>query len=160
MFEDDPLDEAPASESEESLDEVFAAFRERVEEEVGADDFRTHYDLGIGYKEMGLLDAAVAEFELCLESPELSHEACVMLAMCCREMARFEAAADWYRKALQETDEGKPESFGLRYDLADVLSESGETGSALDLFRGLQELDPGFRDVSERVSQLIAAVSD
>ncbi|MDH3592346.1 MAG: tetratricopeptide repeat protein, partial [Planctomycetota bacterium] len=64
LFDEDPLGDAPASESEESLDEVFAAFRERVEEEVGADDFRTHYDLGIGYKEMGLLDAAIAEFEI------------------------------------------------------------------------------------------------
>ena len=59
LFTDDPLGDAPASESEESLDEVFAAFRERVDEEVSADDFRTHYDLGIGYKEMGLIDEAI-----------------------------------------------------------------------------------------------------
>ncbi len=160
LFDEDPLGDAPSSESEESLDEVFAAFRERVEEEVGADDYRTHYDLGIGYKEMGLIDAAVAEFEISSKSEDLFRESCVMLALCCRELERLDQAADWYRQALEALEEGHSGAFELRYDLADVLLENGDTGSALDLFRDLHEHDPGFRDVAERVSQLSAAVSE
>ena len=160
LFEDDPMGDAPASESEESLDEVFAAFRERVEEEVDAEDFRTHYDLGIGYKEMGLIDAAIAEFEISVRGDMLFHESCVMLALCCREQDQPEVAADWYRRALDGLEDGNSTSFDLRYDLAEVLAETGDTNSALDVFRDLQQLDPGFRDVAERVSQLSAAVSD
>ena len=160
LFEDDPLGDAPASESEESLDEVFGAFRERVEQEVSGDDFRTHYDLGIGYKEMGLLDAAIAEFEISVKSEGFFHVSCVMLALCCREQAQLERAADWYRQALGALEDESSGAFDLRYDLAEILVETGDTGSALDLFRDLQQLDPEFRDVSERVSQLAAAVSE
>ncbi|NIM01288.1 MAG: tetratricopeptide repeat protein [Acidobacteria bacterium] len=159
LFDDDPLD-APSSESEESLDEVFAAFRERVEQEVGADDYRTHYDLGIGYKEMGLVDAAVAEFRISAKSADLFQESCVMLALCCRELDQLDQAANWYRQALDTIDDGNAGAFDLRYDLADVLLASGDTGSALDLFRDLHQLDPGFRDVAERVTQLSGAVSE
>jgi tetratricopeptide (TPR) repeat protein len=160
LFEDDPQGEPPASESEESLDEVFAAFRERVEQEVGAEDFRTHYDLGIGYKEMGLLDAAMAEFEISVKSEDLFQVSCVMLALCCREQAQLDQAADWYRQALEAIEDGNAGRFALRYDLAEVLVESGDTGSALDLFRDVHQHDPDFRDVAERVSQLAAAVSE
>jgi len=160
LFEDDPIGETPASESEESLEEVFAAFRERVEEEVGAEDFRTHYDLGIGYKEMGLIDAALAEFEISVKSDELFQVSCVMLAICFREQQQPEVAADWYRRALEALGGDASNSFELRYDLAQVLAETGETKSALDVYRDLQQLDPGFRDVADRISELAATVSE
>jgi tetratricopeptide (TPR) repeat protein len=160
LFGDDPLGDAPASESEESLDEVFAAFRERVEQEVGAEDFRTHYDLGIGYKEMGLLDAAIGEFEISVKSEDLFQVSCVMLGLCCREQAQLERAVEWYRQALDALEEGSSGSSDLRYDLAEILAEAGDTGRALDLFRDIEQLDPEFRDVSERVSQLSAAASE
>lgn len=159
LFGDDPSG-TPASESEESLDEVFAAFRERVEEQVGADDFRTHYDLGIGYKEMGLLDAAIAEFEISLRSEDLFQVSCVMLGLCCREQAQLERAVDWYRQALDALGDGGSGSSDLRYDMAEILAESGDTHRALDLFRDLQQLDPEFRDVSEQVSRLTTTVSE
>ena len=160
LFGDDPLGDTPASESEESLDDVFAAFRERVEEQIGADDFRTHYDLGIGYKEMGLLDAAIAEFEISLKGEEFFQVSCVMLGLCCREQAQLERAVDWYRQALDALEDGGSGSSDLRYDMAEILAESGDTDRALDLFRDLQQLDPEFRDVSERVSRLTTTVSE
>jgi len=160
LFGDDPLGDTPASESEESLDDVFAAFRERVEEQIGADDFRTHYDLGIGYKEMGLLDAAIAEFEISLKGEEFFQVSCVMLGLCCREQAQLERAVDWYRQALDALEDGGSGSSDLRYDMAEILAESGDTDRALDLFRDLQQLDPEFRDVSEQVSRLTTTVSE
>jgi len=160
LFGDDPAGDTPASESEESLDEVFAAFRERVEEQVGADDFRTHYDLGIGYKEMGLLDAAIAEFEISLKGEELFQVSCVMLGLCCREQGQLERAVDWYRQALDALGDAGSGSSDLRYDMAEILAESGNTHRALDLFRDLQQLDPEFRDVSEQVSRLTTTVSE
>ena len=160
LFEGDTLEKTPASESEESLDEVFAAFRERVDEQIGPDDFRTHYDLGIGYKEMGLIDAAVAEFEISVKNEELFQQSCVMLALCCREQAQLDRAVDWYRQAVEALDHHSDEACGLRYDLAETLLEVGDTEKALDLFRDLAEHAPGFRDVSQRVEELAPAGSD
>ena len=109
---------------------------------------------------MGLLDAAVSEFQISVKGEQLFQVSCVMLALCCREQAQLDQAADWYRQALEAFEDETSGSCALRYDLAEVLVESGDTGSALDLFRGLQQLDPEFRDVAERVSQLAAAVSE
>ena len=42
-------------------------FKKGVEEQAGREDSDTHYNLGIAYKEMGLLDEAIAEFLLTRE---------------------------------------------------------------------------------------------
>ncbi len=49
-----------------SVEDVFSQFKKGVEETVKPEDSDTHYDLGIAYKEMGLLDDAVHEFETAL----------------------------------------------------------------------------------------------
>ncbi len=45
-----------------SVDEVFAEFKKGLEKVVKPEDVDTHYDLGIAYKEMGLIDDAIGEF--------------------------------------------------------------------------------------------------
>ena len=42
----------------------------------------------------------------------------------------------------------------LRYDLAELLAEIGNTEEALDHFRNVLSLDPTFRDVQGRVTDL------
>jgi len=144
----------PEQESQQSLEEVFAAFREHVRDEVGSDDHKTHYDLGIGYKEMGLLDEAIAEFEQALGSEQLSSEAATMLAVCRREKGEPQAAAEWYRKALEAPGVDAVSRITLSYDLAEVLLEAGSAREALDLYRTVLEADPSYRDVRNRVRQL------
>jgi tetratricopeptide (TPR) repeat protein len=139
---------------EESLEEVFDAFKRQVEDEVGSEDYRTHYDLGIAYKEMGLLDDALKEFEIAASSSELFREACSMLALCQRQRGELGEAVLWYQKAL-DAPGGTPEEVqGLRYDLADALVQQGDDKAALDLYRKILESDPGYRDVQSRVTEI------
>ena len=145
---------AEEEEAEQSLDEVFDAFKRHVDETVHAEDYRTRYDLGIAYKEMGLFDEALAAFEEATRSPELFREACTMLALCHRERGDTEQAVTWYRRALGGDDEGTPDLHGIRYDLAEVLLERGETEDALHLFRSVLESDPSYRDVRRYVNEL------
>ena len=152
LDDDEPL--VPQAPREQSLDEVFAAFQEQVERQVDADDFQTHYDLGIAYREMGLLDEAIAEFERTASAGGFRRESTIMIASCHRDAGRISVAVDWYRKALDLPSDDTEAQSGLRYDLAEVLAELGEMAEALDLYRVVQELDPSFRDISLRVSQL------
>ena len=80
----------PEAVDEESLDDVLAAFKERVQEELGDDDPRMRYDLAIGYKEMGMLDEAVAEFEIAATNDALRFESSVMIAVIRREQGKEE----------------------------------------------------------------------
>jgi len=152
--EPDPL--AAEAGTEQSMEEAFSQFRERVREEVGDSDFRTHYDLAIGYKEMGLVSEAISEFEIACSSEELRCEASVMLAVCHRDLGDTAKAEGWYRKAI-EAAAGDPEaSNALRYELAELLVQSGDAWGALDVFRDVLAADPGYRDVQARVAELEA----
>ena len=145
-------------ESEQSLEDVFAAFKEHVEREVGVEDHRTHYDLGIAYKEMGLLDEAIGAFELAVKSPEIGREAYSMLALCHRERDEMDAAARCYRRAIASSGSDGDSQNNLRYELAEVLLHSGDRQGALDEFRDLHEADPAFRDVRNRIAELESRV--
>lgn len=141
-------------EGEQSLEEVFDTFKRHVDATVHAEDFRTRYELGIAYKEMGLVDEALEAFRAALRSPEIHREACTMIALCHRERGEIDEAVLWYRRALEGEDEGAREFHGIRYDLAEVLLERGEADDALQLFRSVLEADPSYRDVRRYVADL------
>ncbi len=154
LFDADTPPLVPEEDPEQSIDEIFKAFKEQVQEEVGSEDFRTHYDLGIAYKEMGLIEEAIGEFEASMGDPSLFCVACSMIAMCHRELERNDQAAHWYRKALDRSDDSPESTAGLRYDLAEVLLDSGDAEGALELFRDVMNANPEYRDVSGRVSEI------
>jgi tetratricopeptide (TPR) repeat protein len=149
--EDTPI--VPAEEGEQSIEEIFATFKEHVNREVATDDHRTHYDLGIAYKEMGLTDEAIREFEMAAQTGDLHRDACSMIALCHRDRQDMAEAARWYREAIDSCGD-ESNVAGLRYDLAEVLLEVGDTQGALDQFRDVLRADPSFRDVRGRVSEL------
>jgi tetratricopeptide (TPR) repeat protein len=154
LFADEAQPVSAEPESEQSLEEVFAAFKEQVDQEVEDDDYRTHYDLGIAYKEMGLMDEAIAQFEQAVQSPEFGREAYTMLALCHRERDELDAAARCYRQAIDSSQSDGEALNSLRYELAELLLNTGDRAGALDEFRHLQEADPSFRDVQDRVASL------
>lgn len=146
--------EAAGPSGQESLSDVLAAFKERVEEEIGEDDFRTHYDLGIAYKEMGLIDEAASEFETATECPEIFFDACNMLALCRREQGQSPEAIAWYRRALSSSPSDPETALGMRYDLADTLLQDGDSSEALSVFEAVLAERPDYRDVQQRIEQL------
>jgi tetratricopeptide (TPR) repeat protein len=154
LFADDAQLGSTEPESEQSLEEVFAAFKEQVDREVDADDYRTHYDLGIAYKEMGLIEEAIAQFDQAVRSPEFGREAYTMLALCHRQRDELDAAARCYRQAIDSSASDGEALNSLRYELAELLLNTGDRAGALDEFRHLQEADPTFRDVQDRVAIL------
>jgi len=155
--DDEPL--SPEAESEQSLEDVFAAFRDHVEREVGSEDYRTHYDLGIAYKEMGLIDEAIGEFQTALKSPEFARQASVMLAICHRERHELDQAVAWYRQALEVPGATPEDASSLRYELAEMLLQTGDRNGALSLFRDVMQSDPTYRNVQDRVADLESTTS-
>jgi len=144
----------PEEDPEQSMSEIFSSFKAAVQEQVSDDDHGTHYDLAIAYKEMGLVDEAISEFELASSSPEFHRQACTMIGLCHWEREELDVAAGWYRKAIEaarSTDEGLSH---LRYDLGEVLLQSGDRKSALAEFQEVLLADPDHREVRARVCDL------
>jgi tetratricopeptide (TPR) repeat protein len=150
--EGEPL--LPEEPGQASVEEIFASFKARVREHVPDEDYRMHYDLGIGFKSMGMIDEAISAFEHAVHSPDLHREACTMIAVCHHEQGERDQAAQWYRKAIEAAADAGDVLSRLRYDLAEVLLEAGDARGALDQFRDVLETDPSFRDVQGRIRTL------
>lgn len=139
---------------EVSIEELFREFQRGVAEQIQEQDYDTHFNLGLAYREMGLLDEAIGEFQLALKSSELFVESASMIGACYMEKGLPEQAAEWYARGLTAPRLGPESVLGLRYELGRAQEAAGRTAEALGSFTEVLAVNPGFRDVVERVSRL------
>ncbi|HZM71581.1 MAG TPA: tetratricopeptide repeat protein [Candidatus Cryosericum sp.] len=137
-----------------SFDEVLAAFRKGVEQQVDEQDYDTHYNLGIAYKEMGLVDEAIGEFQFAARDPARTIECCGILGLCFRDRGMPDLALKWYRRGLDMPDLDEQKAMGLRYDMAEVYKERGEFEQALRMYTEVYGVDSNYRDVSARIKEV------
>jgi tetratricopeptide (TPR) repeat protein len=137
-----------------SLEEIVESFKQGVAENLSSEDFDTHYNLGIAYREMGLIDEAVGEFEIAAQSSDYFIGCCSLLGLCHRDRGDFDGATGWYRKGLDTSDLLVEERLALLYDLADTYELSGDTGAARETFGELASVDAAYRDIEDRLAAL------
>ncbi len=133
--------------------EVFSAFKRGIEEQVEEGDADTHYDLAIAYKEMGLHEDAIRELEAVLRTGTRTSEALSLLANCKLALGDAEGAAAHLEDALARVGDSDSAAVSLRYDLGEALLAAGREAEAREAFTKVAALDPGFRDVAERISR-------
>ncbi|WP_257310624.1 tetratricopeptide repeat protein [Geothrix fuzhouensis] len=136
----------------QSVDELFSAFREGVEKQVKGDDYDTHYNLGIAYKEMALIEPAIEEFKIAMGDPERTLECCSMLSICEQDRGDLDAAVAWLRQGIEAPGFPPEDSIGLRYDLAEIYLQQGQTAQAASEFKAVRDMDPDYRDVAARLA--------
>ncbi len=139
-----------------SLEEIFREFKKGVEQQLSAEDYETHYNLGIAYKEMGLVDEAIGEFQLASKDPGRTVECCSMLGHCFLEKGMPQLAIKWFRKGLETPAIQDAETAGMLYDLASVYQDTGDTNLAYQTFQEVFGLNANYRDVVQRVRDLEA----
>ena len=83
-----------------SLSDIFREFQKGVDKQLGKEDYETRYNLGIAYKEMGLVDEAIAEFQLAAKDESRLLECTSMLGMCFVEKGMPKLAVKWFEKGL------------------------------------------------------------
>ncbi|HYO77885.1 MAG TPA: tetratricopeptide repeat protein, partial [Thermoanaerobaculia bacterium] len=142
------------SEEEQSLEEIFKEFKKGVEQQLDSEDYDTHYNLGIAYKEMGLIDEAIGEFQLASKDPKRAVECASMLGLCFLEKGMPQLAIKWYRKGLEMPEITEDEHVGLLYDLASAYQEVGDTENAQKAFMEVYGMNSNYRDIVSRIKQL------
>jgi len=123
----------------------------KVDEEIGDTDLEARYNLGIAYKEMGLLDEAVTEFRLAMRKPELFVGAGSLLADTLADRSDFDGALAVLEAILAASTGGKEVECDVLYHKAVLLENAGRRDEAQDVFREIQEQTPGYRDVETRL---------
>jgi len=156
-----PGEEAPPStgeaeegyEREESIvRSALGRLQAKVDEEIGDTDLEARYNLGIAYKEMGLLDEAVTEFRLAMRKPELFVGAGSLLADTLADRADVDGALAVLEAILAaSTGGGEEVRRDVMYHKAVLLENAGRRDEAVGIFREIQETSPGYRDVEARL---------
>lgn len=145
------------------LQEVFEEFKEEmggVEEDV---DIESHYNLGIAYKEMGLLDEAISEFQKVTKAAEKlkAHnqlfQACTLLGLCFMDKGHPQIAVRWYDRALKTPGVDEEGQLALRYDMGIAHEQAGNRKAALDCFMEVYGVNVDYRDVSDHIRELQGA---
>ncbi len=151
---EDDGDDVSLSEEEQSLEEIFKEFKKGVEQQLDSEDYDTHYNLGIAYKEMGLIDEAIGEFQLASKDPKRAVECASMLGLCFLEKGMPQLAIKWYSKGLEMPEITSDEHVGLLYDLGSAYQEVGDTSNAQKAFVEVYGSNSHYRDVVNRIKQL------
>jgi tetratricopeptide (TPR) repeat protein len=144
---------------------IFDEFRIAVEDEspVSNDgDFETHYNLGIAYKEMDLLDEAVEEFQsaAALTAPRDNTprylQCCNMLGHCFMQKGMPRLSVMWFKKGLETPGHTEDEYQALRYDLGLAYEQMGELDRAIDVFTEIYGVNVSYRGVADKLRELQA----
>jgi tetratricopeptide (TPR) repeat protein len=136
------------------IDEVLRSFRDEVRRAIGEEDYRSHYDLGMAYLDMGFYDEALAEFSLAQKQPELKLRAIEMAGRCFMERDDVELAIEELKAGLEIEGYSQAEYLGLRYNLAMAYEKLGETEEAARHYEEIVTTDPSFRDARLRRDEL------
>jgi tetratricopeptide (TPR) repeat protein len=144
------------------LAEMFGELKQDLESDVASadEDPETHYNLGIAFREMGLLDEAIGELQKACQFFDRGHafpqimQTYTWLANCFLEKGVPEAAVRWYDKALNVPGIDGETRVALHYELAAAYEAAGDKTSALKHFMNVYGNNIDYRDVAERIKAL------
>jgi tetratricopeptide (TPR) repeat protein len=144
---------------DQAFHEALTEFKRGIEANLDAEDFQAHFDLGIAFKEMGLLDEAIAQFQKALRSPERRLETSEQLGAAFFEKGQFAISEAVLRRAVDGLPGADDEKIGLLYWLGRALEAQGRGSQALPLYERALAVDIRFLDLGQRVTRLGAEAS-
>ncbi|MEO6057471.1 MAG: tetratricopeptide repeat protein [Gemmatimonadales bacterium] len=145
----------PRDEDEQrEFKEILEQFKRGIEENLETDDYQAHYDLGVAFKEMGLLDEAIAEFQKALRAPEGRLRTSEALGTAFFEKGHFAVSEAVLRRAVDEVEAGDDAKIGLIYWLGRALEAQGRGADAVASYQRAVAVDIRFMDVGDRIQRL------
>jgi hypothetical protein len=148
----DPKDQ----DEQREFHEILEQFKRGIEENLDSEDYEAHYDLGIAFKEMGLLDEAIAEFQKALRSPDGRLRTSEALGICFYDKGQFGVSETVLRRAVDGVDAGDEAKIGLLYWLGRAAEAQGKEMDAISSYERALAVDIRFMDLSDRVHRLAA----
>jgi tetratricopeptide (TPR) repeat protein len=142
---------APETATTTEVKEVFSAFKKGVAAAVSEEDWQTHFDLGVAYREMGLHEDAIAEFKIVSKAHGQKISALYQMGVTRTMQEKYEDARNFFDQALKEPGLGGHEKLSVSYELGEVLLKLNDKAKAKKLFEDVKKMDPEFREVKEKI---------
>jgi tetratricopeptide (TPR) repeat protein len=143
------------------LAEMFDEFKAEMEQDQAVEsDIENHYNMGVAFKEMGLFDEAIGEFQKAFHGAERlpSHPnfvpICSLLAHCFLEKNLPDLAVQWLTTALKAEGLDRESEMAVRYEIGAAQESAGRNSEALESFMQVYAMNIDYRDVAGRIRAL------
>jgi len=136
------------------FDGVFSEFKKGIESQIDSEDTESHYNLGIAYKEMGLLDDAIAEFAKAMVNPARRVDCLTLQGICLAEKGAFAQAETLFASGIDNRDLSEMERISLHYEMGLLYESWQRPADALSSFSTVAASDTVFRDVASKIKEL------
>ncbi len=141
---------------EADFQHILQEFRDGIERTIPSDDVDSHFDLGIAFREMGLVDDAIAEFQIASRSRLRRVESIEALGGCFLDKHEPVVARTLLLRALDEPSvaNGDDTLRGVLYLLGLASESLGAREDGLRYYQRVYAVDIRFRDVAARIQTL------
>lgn len=139
------------------FDAALQAFTSGIAQSVDAGDRESHYDLGVAFREMGLLTDAVREFQRALAAPGGGLREREALAQSFLDLGRAELALATLERAAADAVAAGADAetlVGVFYVLAESARVVGRADDARAWYVRVLATDYAFRDAAARLAAL------
>jgi tetratricopeptide (TPR) repeat protein len=148
--------EPQGQDEQREFHEILEQFKRGIDENLESDDYQAHYDLGVAFKEMGLLDEAIAEFQKALRASDGRLRTSEALGMAFFEKGQYAVCESVLRRAVDGRDGSDEAKIGLLYWLGRASEALGKKADAVASYERAMAVDIRFMDLSERIHRLTA----
>ena len=150
-------DEEPENNEQKDFAEMLDKFKSGISRNVDEEDFESHYDLGIAFAEMGLMDEAIGSFQKAQRGPDQRLRASEAIGQCFMDKGEAAVAIAVLNKLLHEPGMSDSRLVGVLYLLGRAAESLGHTAEAAGYFHRVLAVQIGFRDAGDRLAALTAS---
>ena len=113
-------------------------------------EYKVHFELGMAYKNMGMLDEAIEEFRVAINGKECFLDTTTLLAASLKEKGLTELAMECLERALADARCDQEKAIPIRYELGLLYEADGLLEKAVEVLSSI----PAFLDVPMRLERL------
>ena len=143
------------------LDEIRIEFGvDEADAVLDGNDYDTHYQMGVAYQEMGLMEDAIKEFQDAIgqigenDKSRRFFQCAHLLGHCFMQKGMAKLALKWFNRALEIPGLNADEKKGIWYELAEAHEVDGDSDNAARYFEQVYAEDVDYRDVGNRLQNL------
>jgi tetratricopeptide (TPR) repeat protein len=151
-------DEEPEDNQQKDFEEMLEKFKAGVARSVDDTDFDSHYDLGIAFQEMGLVDEAINAFQKATRGHGYRIRASESLGECFLQKGQPAVAATILDRVMREEERLDDDQLvGVLYLLGRAAEDLDKPSEAEAWYQRVVAVNMGFRDAAKRLSSLAKA---
>ncbi|HEX2722193.1 MAG TPA: tetratricopeptide repeat protein, partial [Gemmatimonadaceae bacterium] len=139
-------DEEPETDEQKDFGEMLDKFKAGISRNVDDEDFESHYDLGIAFREMGLLDEAIGSFQKASRGKDQRVRASEAIGQCFMDKGEAGVTMTVLERLVSEPGMSDTRLVGVLYLLGQAAESLGRTSEAAAYFQRVLAVQIGFRD--------------